>query len=55
MAKIIVLSLFLFFFIRFIKRLLIAPAKLAEEIRRGQETQFTKNEKDISDQGKIIE
>lgn len=55
MAKIIVLSLLLFFLIRFIKRLLIAPAKLAEEIRRGQEIQFKKKEKDISDQAKIIE
>ncbi len=45
MAKIIVLSLLLFFLIRFIKRLLIAPAKLAEEMRRGQEIQFKKKKK----------
>ncbi|MCG6147730.1 hypothetical protein LFX15_05485 [Leptospira levettii] len=62
MAKIIVLSILLFFILRWVSRILILPAKIAEELGKNQRETFQNwpkapqsNEKDISDRGKIIE
>ncbi|PJZ84952.1 hypothetical protein [Leptospira harrisiae] len=62
MAKIIVLSILLFLILRWVSRILILPAKIAENFgnrqREGQpnQTSWTKpKEKDISDRGKIVD
>lgn len=62
MAKIIVLAILLFLVLRWISRILILPAKIAEELGNRQREAQPKNpewtqskEKDISDRGKIIE
>ncbi|MCW7458791.1 hypothetical protein ND856_05305 [Leptospira bandrabouensis] len=62
MAKIIVLSILLFFVLRWVSRILILPAKIAEELGNRQKegnpkpSDWTKpKEKDISDRGKIID
>ncbi|MGV3666929.1 MAG: hypothetical protein ACO1NV_12410 [Leptospira bouyouniensis] len=62
MAKIIVLSILLFLILRFVSRILILPAKIAEEIGKHPREEFRikqnppkSKEKDISDRGKIIE
>ncbi|ABZ96629.1 hypothetical protein EHQ92_05945 [Leptospira biflexa] len=62
MAKIIVLSILLFLLLRWVSRILILPAKIAEELGKKQRDEFTNlryqtksKEKDISDRGKIIE
>ncbi|TGL52333.1 hypothetical protein EHQ59_09830 [Leptospira kemamanensis] len=62
MAKIIVLSILLFFLLRFVSRILILPAKIAEELGkhpreelRNKQNPRPTQEKDISDRGKIIE
>ncbi|MCW7464986.1 hypothetical protein [Leptospira levettii] len=62
MAKIIVLSILLFFILRWVGRILILPAKIAEELGKNQRETFQNRpkapqskEKDISDRGKIIE
>ncbi|MBL0953623.1 MAG: hypothetical protein IBJ01_02545 [Leptospira sp.] len=62
MAKIIVLSILLFLILRWVSRILILPAKIAEELGKNQRETFQNRpnsspskEKDISDRGKIIE
>ncbi|TGL85103.1 hypothetical protein EHQ68_17835 [Leptospira congkakensis] len=62
MAKIIVLSILLFLVLRWVSRILILPAKIAEEFGKNQrETEsrevngFPPKEKDISERGKIID
>ena len=62
MAKIIVLSILLFLILRWVSRILILPAKIAEELGNRQREghpnnpEWTKSkEKDISDRGKIID
>ncbi|EOQ95764.1 hypothetical protein LEP1GSC195_2845 [Leptospira wolbachii serovar Codice str. CDC] len=62
MAKIIVLSILLFLILRWVSRILILPAKIAEELGNRQREGHPKNpewtkskEKDISDRGKIID
>ncbi|XDD46950.1 hypothetical protein AB3N60_02325 [Leptospira sp. WS39.C2] len=62
MAKIIVLSILLFLVLRWVSRILILPAKIAEEIGKNQREPFPNrqkqqksSEKDISDRGKIID
>ncbi|MDF3819519.1 hypothetical protein P3G55_06395 [Leptospira sp. 96542] len=51
MAKLILLSLLLYFLFRFIGRLLILPTKISEN-----ESQFPQRqrEKDVSEKGKIV-
>lgn len=60
MAKIIVLSILLFLVLRWISRLLILPAKIAEEFGNKQREEksyqspwIQSKEKDISDRGKL--
>lgn len=62
MAKIIVLSILLFLILRWVSRILILPAKIAEELGNKQREGYPKNqgwtkskEKDVSDRGKIID
>ncbi|TGK82314.1 hypothetical protein EHQ24_13725 [Leptospira noumeaensis] len=62
MAKILVLSILLFFILRWVSRILILPAKIAEEFGKNQRSSdpqernsFPPKEKDISERGKIIE
>ncbi|MCW7488875.1 hypothetical protein [Leptospira meyeri] len=63
MAKIIVLSILLFLVLRWISRLLILPAKIAEEFGNKQREEresyqspwIQSKEKDISDRGKIVD
>ncbi|MGE8720815.1 hypothetical protein ACO2KH_05735 [Leptospira terpstrae] len=62
MAKIIVLSILLFLVLRWVSRILILPAKMAEELRNKQREGYQNNpgwtqpkEKDISDRGKIVD
>lgn len=62
MAKIIVLSILLFLLLRWVSRILILPAKIAEEFGKNPRDDLRNNpyrpkskEKDISDRGKIIE
>lgn len=62
MAKIIVLSILLFLLLRYVSRILISPAKIAEELGkhprdeiRNRQSHSQSAEKDISDRGKIIE
>lgn len=62
MAKIIVLSILLFLILRFVSRILILPAKIAEELGNRPKNEMRRKpipekskEKDISDRGKIIE
>lgn len=62
MAKIIVLAILLFLLLRWVSRILILPAKIAEELGNRQREGHPQNpqwsqskEKDISDRGKIIE
>ncbi|PJZ46453.1 hypothetical protein [Leptospira brenneri] len=62
MAKILVLSILLFLVLRWVSRVLILPAKIAEEfgnkqreMHPGNSSEFKTKEKDISDRGKIID
>ncbi|TGK85783.1 hypothetical protein EHQ23_14250 [Leptospira bourretii] len=65
MAKIIVLSILLFLVLRWVSRILILPAKIAEEFgnkqkereeRESYQSPWAKpKEKDISDRGKIVD